>query len=144
MRTLRVGPHGISRAKDDARGGDWPVWAGVLYGCRFRRTFRGALWLTKSRRVGARRLWRGGPAALDSAPVRSPYYIECYGQRCLGILRPIQDQCPCAEQSSFSKTRLLTPSRSQALHCRLFPKRYPWFFARGPHRELRRGNHALD
>jgi len=71
MRTLRVGTHGVRRAKDDARGGDWPVWAGVLYGCRVRMTFRGALWLPKSRRVGARRLWRGGAARLDSAPARS-------------------------------------------------------------------------
>jgi hypothetical protein len=39
MRTIRLESHGISRANDDARGGDWPVWAGVLYGTRVRMTF---------------------------------------------------------------------------------------------------------
>jgi len=41
----------LSRAKDDARGGDWAMWAAVLYGCRVRMTSSGVLSLPKSRRV---------------------------------------------------------------------------------------------
>jgi hypothetical protein len=35
---VRVCAPQASRAEDDARGGVWPVWAEVLYGCRVRAT----------------------------------------------------------------------------------------------------------